>query len=68
LVSFNPRKIAKTEGNSKEPPKIRDENISLESEIAKSMEDDVKEKDIFYLNKNKLNHSKTENKRIILGL
>jgi hypothetical protein len=32
------------------------------------MEEDVKEKDIFYLNKNKLNHSKTENKRIILGL
>lgn len=32
------------------------------------MEEDIKEKDMFHLHKNKLNHSKTENKRIILGL
>lgn len=47
---------------------MRDENFSLESEIAKNMEEDIKEKDLFYLNKNKLNHSKAESKRIVLGL
>lgn len=65
-----PRKMVKPDqaGAKEATSKIRDENYSLESELAKGIEEDLKERESFYLNKNKLNHNKAENKRIILGL
>ena len=69
LISMLPRKMTKVDAMAKEQgSKIRDENYSLESELAKNIEEDLKERESFYLNKNKLSHSKAENKRIILGL
>ena len=52
---------------SEKEVKVKDENYSLEGEIAKVIEEEQKERETFYLNKVQLNHSKTENKRIVMG-
>lgn len=62
LLLGAPRKLVKTENpNGKQ-------EVGLQGEISRTLEEDEQKKKLFYLKKSRLGTGKAETKRIILGL